>query len=248
MATLAVVISITTFLTAILSGIFGMAGGIVLMGVLTVLLPVQIAMIYHGAIQTVSNGWRAWLLRDHISWSVVGRYCIGGVPAIVLLAILIWRPDASFVLVSLALVALIPWLRKEALPLDVQKRGQAECLGFIAQSVNTIAGVVGPLLDVFFIKSDMTRHQIVATKATTQVIAHVTKILFWSAPLISLGRDEFATTDALLIAACIPISMVGTWIGGRILDKLSDVSFREWTKYLLTAIAIIYFARGFGLV
>ena len=51
----------TAFLTATLSGVFGMAGGHVLMGALAFVLPVQAAFVTHGVLQLVSNGWRAIL-------------------------------------------------------------------------------------------------------------------------------------------------------------------------------------------
>ena len=47
--------------TSLLSGIFGMAGGMILIGVLLVLLPVPEAMMLHGVTQLASNGWRGLL-------------------------------------------------------------------------------------------------------------------------------------------------------------------------------------------
>ena len=45
--------------TSFLSGIFGMAGGMILMGLLLAMLPVATAMLLHGITQLASNGWRA---------------------------------------------------------------------------------------------------------------------------------------------------------------------------------------------
>ena len=236
-------IVLATLVTAIISGIFGMAGGMILMGVLTFLLPVSTAMIMHGAIQTVSNGWRAFLLRDQISWSVIGRYLIGGVPGIGLLVFLAWRPDKTWVFLLLGLIAFVPWIPRRWFHLDVLKPFQAEALGFIAQSLNTIAGVVGPILDIFFVETNLTRQQIVATKAATQVLAHMTKIVFWSLPLIG-GMEEDAFPPAIWIIAAIPVSMLGTWIGGRILALMTDASFRDWTKWILTLIGSVYLWRA----
>ncbi len=42
----------------------------------------------------------------------------------------------------------------------------------------------GPLLDIFFVRTDLTRHQIVATKAATQVFCHLAKILVYGAPFV----------------------------------------------------------------
>src|SRR5579864_2185124 len=43
--------------TALLSGIFGMAGGLILIGVLLTLFPVPQAMVLHAVTQMASNGW-----------------------------------------------------------------------------------------------------------------------------------------------------------------------------------------------
>ena len=76
-----------TFVTATISGVFGMAGGLILMGVLASIVPVATAMVMHGFIQIVSNGSRAFLLRKHISWAITGRYALGIGAAIALIAL-----------------------------------------------------------------------------------------------------------------------------------------------------------------
>ena len=52
--------------TSFLSGIFGMVGGLVLMGILLMLLPVPLAMSLHAVTQMASNGWRAVLWRERV--------------------------------------------------------------------------------------------------------------------------------------------------------------------------------------
>lgn len=234
-------------ITSFISGIFGMAGGLILMGVLTAMLPVSTAMIFHGAVQIFANGWRAFLIRQHISWSIIGRYLLGGIPAITLLVFVSWQPDKKMVFILLGCLAFIPWIPKTVFALDAQKPFQAEILGFVAQGLNTLAGVVGPVLDIFFVKTEMTRQQIVATKGATQVIAHGTKIFFWSLPLIaSTSADQFPPW--WLVVTAIPISMFGTWLGGKVLNLMTDVSFRDWTKWILTVVGTVYLLRGFGAI
>ena len=57
--------------TAFLSGLFGMAGGLILIGVLLALMPLPTAMVLHAITQMASNGWRAFLWRAHIRWRPV---------------------------------------------------------------------------------------------------------------------------------------------------------------------------------
>ena len=54
-------LAVAAVVTSFISGIFGMAGGMLLIGVLLFLLPVPVAMVFHGVIQIAANGLRSWL-------------------------------------------------------------------------------------------------------------------------------------------------------------------------------------------
>ncbi|RAN38320.1 sulfite exporter TauE/SafE family protein [Hyphomonas pacifica] len=241
----AVIILVTVLITSFISGIFGMAGGIIFMGVLTSLVPVAMAMMIHGAVQMVSNGYRAFLWRRHINWTVFRRYALGSVGAVLLLFALSWRPDKQMVYLMLGLVTLLVWLPKRVADLDIQKPFQAEGAGFVVQALNTVAGVAGPLLDQFFVRTDLTRHEIVATKAITQVLAHFVKIIFWSVPVLMTAGVE-ALPPAWLILLAAALSMLGTTLGGKVLDRMSDVNFKRGMKYLVTAVGIVMFIKAVG--
>ena len=71
------IIAATILVTSFISGIFGMAGGIILLGVLLIFLDVAPAMVLFGTIQTASNGWRAALWLRYVDWGIVWRYLVG---------------------------------------------------------------------------------------------------------------------------------------------------------------------------
>lgn len=223
----AIIILASVLITAFISGIFGMAGGMILMAVLTGLLPVATAMIVHGGVQMVSNGYRAYLWREHILWPVIVRYALGSTLAIVFLFTLPWRPDKQAVYLMLGLTAMLVWLPRTLLGLDVTKRWQAEIAGFVVQGLNTIAGVAGPLMDQFYVNTDLTRHQIVATKSLCSGLSHVVKVAFWSIPLISAAGGLSAMLPLWLFALAVPLSMLGTTLGGKVLNMMSDVNFKR---------------------
>nr|WP_321359102.1 sulfite exporter TauE/SafE family protein [uncultured Hyphomonas sp.] len=241
----AAIILVTVLLGSFISGIFGMAGGVILMGVLASLVPVATAMMIHGAVQMISNSYRAFLWRDHINWHIFRRYALGSGLAVLLLFALSWRPDKQMVYLMLGLVSMLVWLPKKLLDLDIQKRWQAEGAGFVVQALNTVAGVAGPLLDQFFVRTDMPRHAIVATKAVTQVLAHFVKIIFWSTPVIAAAGFG-ALPPWWLILAAAPMSMLGTTLGGKVLNRLSDVNFKRGMKYLVTAIGAVMLMKAAG--
>jgi uncharacterized membrane protein YfcA len=245
-----VILLVATLVTSAISGIFGMAGGLIMKGVLVSYLPVASSMVLHGFIQMVSNGSRALFLLRHISWKIVGRYAIGVVGGVATLAVLNWRPGQTAVFFLLGVTAMFVLIPKAWIELNAERPFQAEICGYAVQVMNTLSGVAGPVLDIFFVKTQLTRQTVVATKSATQVMAHAVKIAFWGGPLLvamgDTGSAEATTFPPLwMFAAVVPISLSGTWLGGRILEKLSDAGFRSWTKWIVTATGATYLARGF---
>lgn len=240
------IIWLTTLITSFISGIFGMAGGIILMAVLVALVTVPMAMVIHGGIQMFANGYRAFLLRMHIQWRVVGLYSIGALIGIAALLFISWTPDKRALYLLLGLTPMLVWLPKDVLHLDIRRPGHALFAGFAVQGLNTLAGVAGPLLDLFFVRAALTRQEIVATKSITQTLSHLIKIGFWSIPLIS-AAGWAALPPLWLFAAAIPLSMIGTRLGKLILERMSDAGFRSWMKGLVTAIGGVLLLRAAGL-
>jgi uncharacterized protein len=233
---------VTAFFTALLSGILGMAGGLVLMGALALLLPVSAAFVTHGLLQLVANGWRAVLHRRHISWPIILHYAIASVVAGFVIAALAFLPSKRVLFLMLGLVPMLIWLPKNILQLDASRRPHALVSGFLVTLVNLTAGVAGPLLDIFFVRTSLTRHQIVATKAATQVFSHGAKVIVYGLPLMSTTTRD--VPPLWVFALAIPASMLGTVAGGRVLDHISDVDFKRWTAWVVTGVGIFYLAKA----
>lgn len=241
-ATAAFLLVISAFVTATLSGIFGMAGGLVLMGVLALILPVSSAFVTHGILQLASNGWRAWLQRRHIRWSIIGWYALSAVLAAALVLHLALAPSKPVLFLLLGLVAMLVWLPKNWLELDASRPAHAFVSGLLVTFVNLTAGVAGPLLDIFFVRTALTRHEIVATKAATQVFSHLAKVIVYGGMASAAARS--ALPPLWLFALAIIASMLGTGAGGRVLDRMSDANFKRWTAWIVTGIGLLYLVRA----
>lgn len=232
----------TIFATAVLTGVFGLAGGLVLMGVLALILPVQAAFVTHGVVQIVANGARAILHRRHINWRAAGLYLVGAAAAGLAVAAVSFAPSKPLLFLLLGLTPALVWLPKGWLRLDAGRPLDALACGVSVTGLNLVAGVAGPLLDVFFVRTDMTRHQIVATKAATQVFSHLAKIVVYGAPLLRLSQDGLPPLWLFVLAA--PLSIAGTVVGGKILDRLTDKHFLTWTRWIVTAIGGAYLLQA----
>lgn len=233
---------VTAFFTATLSGIFGMAGGLMLMGALAFVLPVSAAFVTHGILQLVANGWRAVLHRKYVDWRILANYAIASAVAGGVIALIAFAPSRPLLFLLLGLVPMLVWLPRKWIQLDAAKTPHALISGFLVTLVNLTAGVAGPLLDIFFVRTTLTRHQIVATKAATQVFSHLAKILVYGTPL--LAAPKAVMPPLWVFAIAIPVSMLGTAAGGWVLDRISDVDFKRWTAWIVTGIGLVYLAKA----
>ncbi|UJW84824.1 TSUP family transporter [Devosia sp. SL43] len=240
---IAAALLVAVFLTSTLSGIFGMAGGLVLLAVLLAILPVGTAIAVQGAIQIVANGSRAYMSRAYIDWKILGLICLGLLAAGIVLFILRYTPDLATVCIAIGLLPILVWIPQRWLALDASKPLHAFVCGVLGGGLNLAVGVSGPTVDIFFIRTPMDRRKIIATKAATQVVSHAAKVVFyWNATMI-LTPLEWGW-----IAVAAPFAILGTSAGHWVLQRLTDANFKSWTRLIVTAIGIYYLARGISLL
>lgn len=242
-------IAFVAFLTSAISGVFGMSGGMILMGYLAFVLPVSAAMMMHGAIQATANGYRAFLNRADIEWMIFGRYLIGTMAGLALLSAIAFVPGKVTMYLTLGCVPFVAAAIPRKWALDITKRGSAEICGVVITMLNLTAGVAGPLLDVFFVRTALTRHQVVATKAVTQTAAHLVKLLYFGVLVKEAADAASDMSNAGLLpwwvfAAAIPLSMLGTTVGKKLLDRMSDGNFRVWSQRITLAIGSVLLVQG----
>ena len=231
--------TVTVFLTSLLSGIFGMAGGLILLWVLLFLMPVATAIAVHGLVQMVANGSRAWFSRAYVDGRILAILCAGLVAAAGVLLLVDYRPSLVVVSIVVGLMPILVWLPVNRLQLDASRPMHAFVCGIISGGLAIGVGVSGPIIDIFFIRTEMDRRTVIATKAAVQFLTHATKVAFyWDAAL------TLSTEGWLAVAAAAPIAILGTRAGNVILHRMTDANFRTWTRWIVTVIGAVYFIRG----
>lgn len=239
----AAILAIAVFLTATLSGVFGMVGGMVLLWVLLLLMPVSAALALQGVLQLVANVSRAWFARTHIDWKIIGVSMIGLAVALGLLAAVSYTPNVAVVSICVGLLPISIWVPKRWFQLDAARPAQALVCGFLSGILNVGIGVAGPIVDIFFARTLMDRRTVIATKATMVGVSHVAKIVFYSAAL-----SNFSQSDWLAILIAVPFSVIGSMAGHKILIRLTDESFRTGTRWLVTGIGAFFLVQGIYLL
>jgi len=137
------------------------------MGIIASVMGVAEAMVVHGIVQSISNSSRAWLLLPDIRWDILGYKLLGALPAIALLSMIAFIPNKATLFIVLGLLPFILWLPKGVFQGDAAKPSNAIACGIMVMGLNLTAGVAGPALDFFYVKTSLNRKEIVATKAVT---------------------------------------------------------------------------------
>ncbi len=225
--------------TSFLSGIFGMAGGLILIGVLLTLMPLPTAMVLHAITQMASNGWRAFLWRRHIKWRPVSVYLIGCALALAAWSITRYVPEKPVALLLLGVTPFLARLTPPGLKPNPDSVWQGTFYGTVCMGLMLMTGVSGPLMDTFFLGAKFDRRSIIATKATCQVASHFTKLIYFGGII-----DSAASVDPTLAAVAIAASMLGTTLARRILEAMSELQFRVWANRLITTVAGYYILYG----
>jgi uncharacterized membrane protein YfcA len=176
------VIGATIFITSFIAGVFGMAGGMILLGVLLFYFDVATAMVVFSLLQFASNLSRVVLWRAYIVWPIFFQFVLGSALAFGLMRLIAFIPDKAAVYLALGAMPFLVQAMPAAWRPNIEWRFVPYVSGFATTIVLLIAGSGGLFLDVFFQKSKLDRKTTVATKAVAHTFGHVFRIGYF-APL-----------------------------------------------------------------
>ncbi len=228
-----IVLVLACFVTATISGILGMAGGVTLLGVMTALLPAPIVVPLHGVVQLASNWTRTWAFRHHVRWSI---FFVFMAPAVLGVA------AAASIWAGLELKWFRAWIGFFILAFLVWRRFKPKlrnpplwsygALGFAAGMLGIFVGATGPFLAPFFLRDDFDNEQVIATKAVCQTWIHLLKVPAF------LALDFDYVPYAPVLGALIVAVIGGTYFGKHLLSMISKERFVFWFQLVLALLAV----------
>ena len=227
-----------SFFTSALTATFGIGGGVAMLALLGLVLPVAALIPVHGAVQLGSNTGRAWHQRRHIRFALALPFVAGSLIGVAGgAALVVQLPDAVLKLVLGIFIVAIIWIKIPGF--DRLSGAGVAAGGAVTGFISMFVGATGPLLSSFFaqlIPDD--RRALVATQAAGMTLHHGFKV-------IAFALAGFAFADWLpLIAAMIATGYLGTISGSRLLDRLDETAFRKWFRIGLTVLALDLVRRG----
>lgn len=236
---------VAAFLAFLVSAVAGGGAGLVLVPLLRLILPVASipgALSIGTAASSLS---RIALLRTHIRWDVVRRFVPAALPAAAAGAWLLtlFQPVYVEFLLGCFLLANLPALFRRMpapgseppLPL-----GRIPLLGAAAGLLSGFTGAVGVVFNRAYYRLGLSRDEIVATRATNEVLLHLLKIALYTAFGL-LPRSAIVAGGLVAVAA-----LLASFAARVLLPLMREGLFRRIGLLAMVASGVAMFSLSGG--
>ena len=230
---------ITSFFASLIATSIGLGGGLLVLATMTLVLPPAVLILIHGLVQIGSNGFRAWLLRKKILFSIVPAFVLGSLIGAVLGGFLHFGLQTWFLQLILGVFVLYAtW----SSGFKSSRSGPLRffCAGGVSGFVTMFVGATGPLVAPFVRAACDEKQEVVSTHAMLMTFQHGFKVLAFGA--LGFGFGPYIP----LLVGLIGFGMLGTLFGRMVLKKLPEHVFRVvfQTVISLLAIRLLYSAAS----
>ena len=227
-----IILTIAALVTSLISGITGMGGGTILLAIIASLVDTAYIVPLHATVQLTSTSTRLILFFKHIKWKIILFFLIGVLPGAFLGIYVFKLLDKNIIKLLMGIfILLITYLPKSKKEITSSFANFLP-VGFVSGMIGIFFGAIGPFIAPFFVRKDVIKEELVATKATCQAITHIIKI-----PMFGFIGANVLVHWNILLYLCVAV-IVGTIVGKNMLSKMSDKTFKKIFNVLLTIIAL----------
>jgi uncharacterized membrane protein YfcA len=245
------IISLAAFLASGLTLFSGFGLGTLLLPVMALFFPIDLAIALTAVVHALNNLFKCWLLGRHANRAAVLKF---GVPAILsallgawvllylsdlkpLFTYPMWGREAQVMPVKLvvavlmvvfALVELAPRLADLAFPARYLPVG-----GVLSGFFGGLSGHQGALRSAFLLKAGLTKESFIATGVVISLMVDIPRIIVYGLTLPGL---HLAGNRGLLAAAVLS-AFAGAWLCSRLLPKVTLRLVQVLVAVMLLAIA-----------
>lgn len=226
-----------SLVTAAVSAVLGMAGGIMLLTVMLLYLDPLVAIPVHALVQLASNSSRSIIHAREIRFDLFFPFMLLVVPAGFLTLPLATQIPADALRLAIGIFVLVATWRKSWLLLGmnldrVPLKPRFAVVGAGSGALGPLIGATGPFIAPFFLGIGLTRFELIGTKAACQAATHLAKIA-----LFGFAGFAFAKYGWLTVAMAGSV-VAGTFLGTRVLNKITDDRFTQLYRIALTLVAL----------
>ncbi|HUS24848.1 MAG TPA: sulfite exporter TauE/SafE family protein [Candidatus Binatia bacterium] len=227
------VVALAGFLTSALSGVAGLGGGTILIGLFYALgMPPVEAVPLFAAVQFVSNTSRTVAYAKHVEWHAAGWFLAAAIPATFLMAPLVERVDVNavrLILAGLILASLAPARGGDA---QLPARPAFVLAGLLNGSIGMFVGATGLFVGRLFLRPEWSKERVIATLAMTQSLGHLLRVAAYGV----VGFTVLAQWP-MLLPLCVAV-IAGTATGRWLNTRLSEEVFARLFKLILLVLSL----------
>lgn len=224
---------------ALITSLTGLGGGSLILAVLLLMFPPQLAIPLHTFTQVSANVLRTGISLKSVKWKVVAAYGALMLPAT-------WVAGLLFDLINPSWLKIVvgSFLLISVVPMKWKPRGETRLstfvfLGAISGFLGVFVGSVGPMVTPFFNRLKIGREGVLTTKSASQMVMQLAKLVAFSgAAQIDFG----ALKGYVWILVCA--SLAGVLISLPIGKKISDDKLELAVNVLLGCISLKILFEG----
>jgi uncharacterized membrane protein YfcA len=229
-------------LTFVASGIgtaTGFGTSTIMMPVLTLFVPIPIALLFVGIIHLCGDVWKVILFKTGLDRKLILGFGLSGIIASYFGASLSLHisdiPFKKILGTFLILYVIFLFLKREwALP---KTRGTAICGGLLSGLFAGFFGVGGAVRSAFLAAFNLPKEVYVFTSGLIALFIDVTRVSQYI-----LGGARMSAGLLYPLVLCIPISFMGAFLAKKFLNKLPQKLFRVFVGSFLALVGIMLLA------
>lgn len=214
-----------------------MAGGILLLAVMSEFFTPAVLIPVHGIVQLASNGARSVILFRHIRWQIATWFMVGAMLGALLGSQFVINIPKSTFQIGIGVFILVATFAPRP-KVAGHFQGKWFSVGTLAGFLSLFVGATGPLIAPFFLREGLPKEALVATKAACQSMAHLFKV----GTYIALGflLEPYV---ALLIAMVVAV-FCGNYIGKQLLHRIPEWWFLNFFRVVVIVLGLRLIWKG----
>lgn len=225
------IFAVAAVFTSAVTALVGLGGGIMLLAVLIIFIPVEVAIPVHGVAQWVSNISRTAFGFSHVRWELVWRFAVGALIGAVMGTLAIPYIPFEYLPILLGLFILVmTWWSHDVK--SAKPHGTFFTLGIVQTALSFFLGATGPLAYPLLLRRNLDRHAVAVTAGAMISFMHLGKVIGYAIQGAPIAH--YAVAIGVMALGVIGGSFVGT----RLRHRLPETAFRIAAKALLTILAV----------
>ncbi|RYG61860.1 MAG: sulfite exporter TauE/SafE family protein [Alphaproteobacteria bacterium] len=225
----------TVFFTAIITAVTGAGGGVLLLGLMGLVLPGPAVIPVHGAVMSMQNAFRGVLLFDKVDWRFVGIAVCGSVVGAFLAGpVAVSLPEAWMQGILGVGILYLVWAPKPKNPIVIPGLKPDMMVAVMAMAVSVLTmliGAAGVLFNAIRRRGGRAKEGVLADQSWLMLCQHILKVIVF-------GIAGFAFGPYLPLIGCMMLmGLIGTFVGVKLMKKMSNDAFDKVFKGMVTLLA-----------